>query len=80
MKEKIDLRNHKYLTEKNKLLKPQIEFLIVSIIILLLSILGLIIFHLMGKYLIHPSIYIAGILMGIGWLLTAIVSIKESKR
>lgn len=53
---------------KNEILR----FILVSVITLILSAAGLIIFSLTGKYIIHPSIYIVGVIMGLGWLSTAL--------
>lgn len=53
---------------------------IVSIFVLLFSILGLIIFHFTGVYMIHPSVYIIGLIIGIGLEATATTAIIELKR
>lgn len=71
----------KMLEERLKALrKIQTEFLTVSVVTLLASITGLIVFIATGKYIIHPSLYIVGILMGIGWGLTATTSALTSRR
>ena len=63
----------------NRLNKEHIEFVLVSFLTIFFSMIGLLIFSVNGLYLIHPSIYILGILMGIGWGSTALVSIYKHR-
>lgn len=60
----------------NGINKIHIEFLMSAFIAIIISLIGLIIFSINGFYLIHPYIYILGIIMGIGWGATAITSIR----
>lgn len=62
-----------------KILKPQKDLLITGLIAILLSIIGMIIFHKTGLYLIYPIIYVFILIGGIGWLVTGLVSIKNNK-
>ncbi len=55
--------------------KEHIEFLLVSLLTIVFSLIGLLIFAIKGLYIIHPSIYILGIFMGIGWGATALTSL-----
>lgn len=64
----------------NEVLKKQLKFLATGIITIILSIIGMIIFHYTGLYIIHPVIYLVTLLMGIGWTATAIVSILNNKK
>ncbi|WP_243150906.1 hypothetical protein [Clostridium sporogenes] len=60
-------------------LNKQLRFLLVSIIFIIISLIGITIFCKFGKYFIHPIIYIGTLIMGIGWGLTALASIKYNK-
>ena len=60
-------------------LKKQIEFLLTGISFIIFSLIGLLVFSAKGSYIIHPLLYIFTLLMGIGWSLTAIVSMKGNK-
>lgn len=60
--------------------KVHLEFIFVSTFTLVISLIGLLIFGMSGFYIIHPSIYIMGIFMGIGWGATAITSIVKTRR
>lgn len=66
--------------KQKELNKLHTEFLLVSATTLILSIIGLVIFAMTGKYLIHPSLYVAGAVMGIGWGVTALTSIFTTRR
>lgn len=59
----------------SNLLKLQVKFLIESLLLIIFSILGLIIFFSSGKYIIHPTLYLVTLTMGTGWGLTALHSI-----
>lgn len=61
-------------------LKEQLKFLLTAIIFIISSLVGITVFAIAGKYFIHPILYIVTLLMGIGWALTAIFSIKSNKR
>lgn len=58
--------------------KVNLEFLITAFVTLIVSLIGLIVYAVSGLYVIHPVIYIFGVFMGIGWLATALTSIKCS--
>ncbi|MCI6276554.1 MAG: hypothetical protein MR639_07425 [Clostridium sp.] len=62
---------------RQQLKKEILRFILVSVITLILSTAGLIIFSLTGKYIIHTSIYIAGVIMGLGWLSTALTLVLK---
>jgi len=57
----------------------QIKFLMVALAFIIFSLVGLIVFIKTNVYIIHPFIYIVTLLMGTGWGLTALSSIKHSK-
>lgn len=57
-----------------------IEFLLVSFITIILSLVGIIVFSVSGFYIIHPSIYMLLFIMGIGWGATAIASVIKNRR
>lgn len=81
-KELLEIRKEyemKLLNER-KLNKVHIEFLLISTITIIISLIGLLLFSATGFYIIHPSIYIIGILMGIGWGATCITSLIKLKR
>lgn len=63
-----------------KIFKPQSELLVAGIIFIILSIIGLIIFNNTSKYIIHPAIYLVTLLMGLGWIITGIVSIISNRK
>ena len=60
-------------------LKKQFTFMFTGVVFIIMSLIGLIIFAATGKYFMHPFLYIIILLMGIGWTLTAIVSIKSNR-
>lgn len=60
-------------------IKPIRDLFIVGCATIILSIIGLIIFKYSGKYIIHPSLYIFGVLIGIGWMFTGYVAKREFK-
>ena len=62
------------------ILKPIRDLFTIGCITLILSIIGLLIFKYSGKYILHPSLYILGVLMGIGWLLTGYVAKREFQK
>ncbi|EOU1463790.1 hypothetical protein C4D21_03365 [Clostridium perfringens] len=68
------------LLNERKLNKVHTEFLLISTITIIISLIGLLLFSATGFYIIHPSIYIIGILMGIGWGATCITSLIKLKR
>ncbi|MDU2436130.1 hypothetical protein [Clostridium perfringens] len=81
-KELLEIRKEyemKLLNER-KLNKVHTEFLLISTITIIISLIGLLLFSATGFYIIHPSIYIIGILMGIGWGATCITSLIKLKR
>ncbi|GEM_PF-2744647 len=55
------------------------EIISISTVVILLSIMGIVLFITNGIYIIHPVIYIFGVLMGLGWLSTGLVSIKTGR-
>ena len=57
----------------------QIRFLMVAVAFIVISFIGLLVFIKTGLYIIHPIIYIATLIMGTGWGLTALSSIKHNK-
>lgn len=63
----------------NKLFKLQIKFLIEGLSLVLFSLIGLIFYYKSRKYIIHPTLYIATLIMGLGWSLTALGSMKTDK-
>jgi len=63
--------------ESISILKPQIHLIIAGSLFICLSIIALIIFSIKTIYFIHPGLYIITLLIGIGWLLTGIYSIKK---
>ncbi|GEA33627.1 hypothetical protein [Clostridium diolis] len=75
-KEEADMK----LSKTKELNKIHIEFLVVSFITIIFSLIGLLIFSMNGFYIIHPSIYILGFFMGLGWLATAATSIYKHRR
>lgn len=68
------------LNRVNQLNKVHIEFLLVSAMTIILSLIGLLVFSVNGFYIIHPSLYILGIFMGLGWGATCITSIITRRR
>lgn len=75
-KEEADMK----LNKTKELNKIHIEFLAVSFITIIFSLIGLLIFSMNGFYIIHPSIYILGLFMGLGWLATVAASIHKHRR
>lgn len=59
----------------NRINKIHLEFLMSAFITIIISLIGLIVFSINGFYIIHPYIYILGVVMGFGWGATAITSI-----
>lgn len=57
----------------------QIKFLLSGVFLMISALIGLNVFYRTGYYIIHPTIYLVMILMGVGWSATAIVSIKDYK-
>lgn len=63
-----------------ELQKIHISFLLISSLTIIFSLVGLLVFSASGFYIIHPSIYILGIFMGLGWGATCITSIITRRR
>lgn len=67
-------------TDKLKrIFRKQVNFLLSSFLLIVASLVGMILFYLFDFYIIHPTIYLVTLAMGIGWCATAIVSIYEDK-
>lgn len=90
-KYKLDIIRYKQLlTEKeeelmrkdaiNQMKSKQTEFILLSTGTILLSFIGFIIFYTTGFYIVHPSLYLVILMMGIGWLATAITSVCTNRR
>lgn len=76
---KIKEEEHMKLEKVKNLNKEHMEFLLVSFLTVVLSLIGLLIFSIKGLYFIHPSIYLLGLLMGLGWGATALMSIYKHR-
>jgi hypothetical protein len=63
----------------NKLFKMQIKFLIEGFALVLASFIGLVLFYKTGRYILNPILYVVTLIMGLGWGLTALHSIKSNK-
>jgi len=57
----------------------QIKFLLFSLSFVIMSLVGIILYYRSGYYIIHPTIYLLTLLMGLGWTCTAIGSILNNK-
>lgn len=57
----------------------QIKFLLFSLSFVIMSLVGIILYNRSGYYIIHPTIYLLTLLMGLGWTCTAIGSILNNK-
>ncbi len=76
LKEEYDMK----LIKLQKLNKIHTEFIVTSFSTIIISLIGLLVFSATGFYFIHPTIYILGIFMGIGWGTTVVTSIYFSRR
>lgn len=62
----------------SNIFKKQVKFLLFSFLFIAASLVGILLFSLYGFYVIHPSLYLVTLTMGIGWGATALVSIHET--
>lgn len=78
-----DIKNEEDINMKKSImydvLKEQLKFLMTAVSFIIIALIGIIVFATTGKYLIHPYLYIILLLMGSGWALTAIFSIRSNK-
>lgn len=72
-----DIRQGKKMVDKmNNIFKEQLSFLLYGNALLIMSLVGISLFYATGFYIIHPTIYLITAIMGLGWSLTAIMSIR----
>lgn len=64
----------------DKIRKEQMVLLRNGLIAIVLSIIGFVVFHMKGLYLVHPTLYIFTFIMGLGWSSTAVYSIRSTKK
>lgn len=57
-----------------KIKRTRRSFMILGLAIIILSLIGIFSFSVLDFKIIHPVIYLFGILMGSGWFLTAYAS------
>ena len=75
-----ELEMEKMVEEHNKRLsfKRSVKrFIVIGASVFIISLIGLLIFAMSDFYIIHPSIYIMGIFIGLGWFLTGMSIIKR---
>lgn len=75
-KEELEMK----LFKTNELNKINVTFMLISTSLIIVSLMGLLVFSIRGSLIIHPFIFIVGILMGIGWGATAITSMIYNRR
>lgn len=83
LKTKLELEMEREVYEHNKRLsfKTKVKgFIITGVSTFVISLIGLIAFAVADFYIIHPSIYIMGTFIGLGWLLTGMSIIKRMQK
>lgn len=79
-KEIIDQGQGNQMVDKfHQIIKEQISFLLLGIVFTIVSLIGISVFYGIGYYVVHPTLYLVTLLMGIGWSATALMSIKNNK-
>jgi hypothetical protein len=74
---KTEMQNMKMeVASQLKRIKRKIIFLLISVGIILVSLVGIILFLRTSFYIIHPSLYVLTFIMGMGWGITALYSFK----
>lgn len=79
-RDRRELEMEKMVKQHNKRLsfKRKVKgFIIVGASIFIISLIGLIAFMVKSFQIIHPSIYIFGMIFGLGWFLTGVSLAKE---
>lgn len=78
---KIEMKGEDIMLKKaSSIKKVHVEMISISAILVLICIIGFSVFSSSGIYLIHPSLYLFGIIMGLGWGATAIASVLANRR
>lgn len=76
MFERSGINEYKY--NKRLSFKSRVKiFIIAGISIFIISLIGLITFMVKSFQIIHPAIYIFGMIIGLGWFLTGMSIIKK---
>lgn len=64
----------------NKLLDIQMRFFIISSLLTITSLIAMVIYYITKLYFIHPILYVAIFIMGIGWGGTALLSMWDNRK
>lgn len=68
-----DYKHNKRLSFKRNVKR----FIVIGASVFIISLIGLLIFAMSDFYIIHPVLYIFGMILGLGWFLTGMSIIKN---